>query len=308
MENKSKVSVALACYNGSKYIERQLKSILVQDISLHEIIIVDDVSSDNSVAIIENLQIQYPEIKLYKNRVNVGPIKTFKKAISFCTGQFIALSDQDDVWLPNKISVCLKLIKKLDNSKPLVVFSDLTLVDEFENLISSSFWNKIKMNPENISFTDIVTDNVITGCTALINTKMGNELIAINDEILMHDHWMAMIAYSWGDYSFTNQPLVRYRAHSESVTNKDMGNPFINLVKDFHRKDYLKSHIVQGELFYQTYKHLLNEDQQKILKSLIKLKSSWFITKRFWRLKKKVKRNMKKYLVVILNVLWIKFG
>src|SRR6476661_7636895 len=94
---KDLVSVAMATYNGANYVAEQIDSILQQTHPFIEIVIVDDASKDDTVAIIEQYQSHYPCIRLYRNEKNIGVNKTFEKAISYCTGSYIALSDQDDI-------------------------------------------------------------------------------------------------------------------------------------------------------------------------------------------------------------------
>jgi glycosyltransferase involved in cell wall biosynthesis len=99
-----KTSVAICTFNGEKYIKAQLESILNQTLAIDEIIICDDGSNDKTIAIIELIQIENPnKISLYKNKVNLGSTKNFEKAISICTGYYIFLSDQDDIWKENKV-------------------------------------------------------------------------------------------------------------------------------------------------------------------------------------------------------------
>src|SRR4051812_17962871 len=97
------VSVAMATYNGARYVAEQLDSILQQTYSLIEIVVVDDGSKDETVEIIKEYQAQHPCIRLYQNEINIGVNKTFEKAISYCSGEYIALSDQDDIWMPEKV-------------------------------------------------------------------------------------------------------------------------------------------------------------------------------------------------------------
>jgi len=104
-----KTSVAMCTHNGEKYIKTQLESILTQTIAIDEIVICDDRSNDNTIAIIEQIQLENPnKISLYKNHENIGSTKNFEKAISICTGDYIFLSDQDDIWKVNKFEKVIK--------------------------------------------------------------------------------------------------------------------------------------------------------------------------------------------------------
>ena len=99
----------MCTYNGEKYIKEQLESILNQTIAIDEIIICDDGSNDKTIQIIEEIQLEYPnKISLYKNQVNLGSNKNFEKAITICSGDYIFLSDQDDIWKNNKVEKIIK--------------------------------------------------------------------------------------------------------------------------------------------------------------------------------------------------------
>ena len=113
--NKPLVSIAMATYNGGKYIKEQLFSILDSDYENLEIIIVDDASSDNTLAIINNFMTVDNRIKLYTSNENKGALYAFERALTLSTGDFIALSDQDDIWDKNKITCMLEVFAIIQN-------------------------------------------------------------------------------------------------------------------------------------------------------------------------------------------------
>ena len=116
-----KLSVALCTYNGEKYIKEQLESILNQTVAIDEIIICDDRSNDKTTAIIEQFQAEYPDkISLHKNHANLGSTKNFEKSISICTGDYIFLSDQDDIWKANKVEKIIQYFLLNHQLKPFL--------------------------------------------------------------------------------------------------------------------------------------------------------------------------------------------
>ena len=131
--NQGLISIAMATYNGGQYLSEQLDSIVNQTYTNIEIVIVDDDSKDNTVEIIKSYQQKYKFIKLYQNPTNLGIVKSFEKAISLCNGDYIALSDQDDVWLPHKLE---ELVNKIGSS--LLIYSDAILVDSNMQVIANS--------------------------------------------------------------------------------------------------------------------------------------------------------------------------
>ena len=101
-----KISVALCTYNGETFIDQQINSILNQTLKVDEIVVCDDISKDNTIKIIQEYSLKFPDIfKIYINESNIGSVKNFEKAISLCTGEIIFLSDQDDVWELNKVFI-----------------------------------------------------------------------------------------------------------------------------------------------------------------------------------------------------------
>ena len=118
-------SVCIATYNGSRYIEEQIASILIQLDSDDEIVICDDCSTDNTVNIIEN--INDARIKIYRNEVNLGHVKNFEKCISLSKFEYIFLSDQDDIWTPGRVHLMMNSM--LSYPKGLMLASNFDLID-----------------------------------------------------------------------------------------------------------------------------------------------------------------------------------
>ena len=190
------ISVAIATYNGSKFLEEQLNSILNQTIVPREIIVVDDCSTDNTIQIIHKFQKKHTNIYLYVNDTNCGPIQTFKNAILKCNYDFISLCDQDDIWELNKLQRCYEelLIINVDN-KPCMVFSDLKMIDVFGNEMEPSFWGVQGYNPRKFNLKQLLIGNIVTGCSIMIyrTVREGFSRMAV-DNIMMRDHWIAVIA------------------------------------------------------------------------------------------------------------------
>ena len=118
------VSIAMATYNGAKYLREQLDSICAQTINDYELIVCDDCSTDDTYAILKEYALKDARIRVYKNEVNLGFKKNFEKAISLCKGEYIALSDQDDIWYNNHLEILLNNIG--DN---ILACADEELVD-----------------------------------------------------------------------------------------------------------------------------------------------------------------------------------
>ncbi len=207
----AKISVAMATYNGDKYISQQLDSILNQSLMPYEIIISDDASTDDTVAIINEYMAKYKIIKIYQKLTNIGVVKNFENAIKLCTGDYIALSDQDDVWLPNKLQM---LLDNIDDN--YLIHSDAILVDEKLHIIADSHF---ALNKDKYSKTvfDYLRKNNVTGCCAMITRQLVDLALPIPDGFYIHDHYFAIIAASFGKIKYLDRCLIYYRQHSGNV-------------------------------------------------------------------------------------------
>ncbi len=294
MKNLSEdfVSVALAVYNGEKFLPQLLASLQYQTIQPLELVVLDDGSTDTSVEIIESFTLSF-EKKIFSNDINMGPVFTFKKLTGLCKGNFIAFCDQDDIWLPHKIEQLLFAIKKINSETPAVAFSDLSIIDEEDKLVHNSFFKLRSTKPDNFSLDDLLFENIVTGCASVINKAMVNELDKMPLNVMMHDHWMALISYSFGKHAFINQPLVLYRAHGSSVTDKQKASylkNFVNQLKNKHT--YLQKNIQQAIEFKKLYADQLSKKHLKTLNNFIALKQRSFFYKRFARDKKSLFRKL----------------
>lgn len=230
---KIKVSVAMATYNGEKYLKEQIRSILNNLGDNDELIISDDGSSDNTIAIINEFQDQ--RIRLIEGPRN-GLKANFANAISNTTGDFIFLSDQDDVWFDNKVSIVLNEFLKDDNL--LLIQHDAIVVDENDNTLYDSFSNHRKVK------TGIIKNlikNSYHGCCIAFKKELIKEILPIPNSIYLHDQWIGMIAEDNGKTKFINDKLMKYRRHSNnnsSFHHLSISKMIIN--RFMYLREYLK--------------------------------------------------------------------
>ena len=241
------VSVAIATYNGARYIKEQLDSILTQTHSVDEIIIVDDCSSDETWDILSQYATNNSKIKVFRNETNLGGTKSFEKAICACHGDYVALADQDDVWLAKKIEVLLNQIG--DN---WLIHSDAFVVDTNLNVTQQSY-TALKPNL-NGNFVKYLIMNDVTGCTALFSRKLVEKSFPIPDGYYVHDHYLALIAAFYKRITYLDVQLVKYRQHSSNVVGaKAASNKHHH---QLHAQHYLRSLEVIQHL--PIFKHEVN--------------------------------------------------
>ncbi len=201
----------MATFNGSRFIRQQLDSIINQTITPEQIVIVDDLSTDDTVSILREYKGLYPDlIDLYINTVNIGYVANFERAVSKCTSTFIALADQDDIWMPQKLEVLLNKI-----GDKLLIHSDAIIIDENQNLINNSLTTYTNKK-SSISVTDLLLHNSVTGCTTLFRKKL-SDLSLPFPESLYHDWWLSLVAASFNSLVYTDEKLIKYRIHSNNV-------------------------------------------------------------------------------------------
>ena len=172
-----KISVALCTYNGGKYIEEQINSILNQSVKVDEIIVCDDQSKDDTLLKLKKLQTKNTSISIIENDINLRSTKNFEKAISLCTGDYIFLSDQDDSWNKQKVEKTIAVFN--ENPTAEGVFSNASLIDENNNIFTDkTIWDSVFFFENEfkkpIDFFDIIAKNgnVVTGATLCIKKSV----------------------------------------------------------------------------------------------------------------------------------------
>jgi glycosyltransferase involved in cell wall biosynthesis len=217
------IDILLATYNGEKYLDEQIQSLINQNFQEWRLLIHDDNSNDKTTKIIRSYAERYPErIQFLDDTKSFGSASAnFAYLLSRSKADYIMFCDQDDVWLPNKVEKSFSKMKKLEDlytSKPLMVFSDLQVVDEEMNVLENSMWKSERLNPELVNDVySILALNVVTGCTMMINNKAKQLVSPMPNHDILHDHWIAVNISKYGHSSYINEPLIKYRQHSSNV-------------------------------------------------------------------------------------------
>lgn len=241
-------SVAMCTYNGAKYLESQLRTILNQTIPPDEIIVCDDCSKDNSVSICRNILSRWDgKWEVVRNEQNLGFKKNFEKAISLCHGDIIFLSDQDDVWNTKKLE---KMLPVFHDPNVVLAFHDATLVNENLEQLYPSFWRTLGFNPSDFSKGDyriVFAHNVMQGAACCFRRKLF-EIAAPFPLEAIHDEWLLLVGLSIGKVIPVSQTLLQYRQAQNAIGGMPLTIPdkirkwwkTFNKGFDSHR-EYLKS-------------------------------------------------------------------
>ena len=214
-----KVSVALCTYNGAKHLHAQLESIASQTAVPDEIVVRDDQSTDGTIEIVQAFASQSSiSVNWQVNPTRLGVSKNFEAALADCTGEIIFLSDQDDIWLPDKVADALKHFQQ--NPALDMIFTDATLINEELQPFSYSLWESVDFSPaEQAAFNkknaikSLLHHDIVTGATTAIRARHKSIYLPI-PPVWMHDAWLAHIIASISKIQAISKPSILYRQHS----------------------------------------------------------------------------------------------
>lgn len=232
VNRKEKVSVAMATYNGEKYIKEQIETILNNLDDKDELVISDDGSSDMTIEIIN--KINDKRITLLEGP-RKGLKKNFENAIKNTTGDVIFLSDQDDIWMENKVE---KVLECFNNNNYILIQHDAVVVDENDKVIYESFAEHRKVK------TGVIKNlikNSYHGCCIAFRKELIKEILPIPDNVYLHDEWIGIVAELNGKTYFLDEKLIKYRRHSENTSSfkhlpvKEMFLNRVNYTKEIYK-------------------------------------------------------------------------
>jgi len=288
-----KISIALCTYNGAQFLQEQLESIAFQTRIPDEMIICDDLSKDDTLEILKNFvsKVSFP-VRVFLNEENLGSTKNFEKAITMCTGDIIFLSDQDDVWYPDK----LEKIEKLFSISPFTaaIFTDAEVVDENLRPLGYSLWQSIGFSKKEQNcfihgkFIEVLLKrNVLTGSTMAFRSEFKKLFFPIPD-IWVHDGWIALLIAFASDLYLISEPLIKYRQHhmqqvgagDEGFTFYEKANKKIDQLKNL--KSSFSNFQPECARYKLAYEHLVNSHFPSIKINkipLLKARASHFCTR-----------------------------
>ncbi|WP_234736188.1 glycosyltransferase family 2 protein [Tellurirhabdus bombi] len=219
--NQMSVSVAMCTYNGNRYVREQLESIAAQIRLPDEVIIVDDVSSDFTIQVIEEFcrQVSFP-IRLLVNEENLGSTKNFEKAVINCSGDIIVFADQDDIWREDRLTKTCAFFEQ--NPAVNVVFSDADIIDGASKPVGRKIWEEVQFGEQtqakwqaDKAYEILFNGYVVTGATMAMRRSFLPLVLPFPTHIkyLIHDAWISLIAALHGSIDFISEPLIQYRQH-----------------------------------------------------------------------------------------------
>lgn len=181
--------------------------------------------------------------------------------------KYIMFADQDDIWLPDKIEKTYLKMKEFESQYeplPLLVHSDVSVVDEKLNVIASSFWEYQHIDPSNGTLNRLLLHNTVTGCTMMINRALAEKVKMIPSEAIMHDWWIAMVASAFGKIGYIDEPLILYRQHGQNDTGAKKYGAYY-FIKTFLTVPTFEKYIEQSKAFLALYGHELDTYRRLML-------------------------------------------
>jgi glycosyltransferase involved in cell wall biosynthesis len=224
LNSTPEIEILLATYNGERFLREQIDSILAQDYENWRVLARDDGSTDDTVSILREYEKRLPSrFRVLATSAGTGhPKWNFLRLMEASTSQYICFADQDDVWLPQKLSLTMQAMGRLEarhgKALPLLAFTDLRVVNERLETIAESLWKFHGLNPRKVNhFARLIGQNVVTGSTAMANRRLVELALRMPEEAEMHDSWVALAASAFGAGEAVPVQTVLYRQHDKNM-------------------------------------------------------------------------------------------
>ena len=295
MTKNEKIDILMATYNGEKYLEEQIDSIINQTYRNWNLLIRDDGSEDETLKIIENYEKKDNRIKSIKdNKGNLGIVKNFEELLKSSNSELIMFSDQDDIWIENKLEKYIEITNSL-GKKQFLIHSDAILCDINKNILKKTFISKraLKTGLENIFFNYFVQ-----GATVLITKELKEFILPFPDEVYLHDRYIHLMTELFFERIFINESLLYYRQDA----NNQVGAA--NTLKELLNKRYFDERDYKLiKKLYNKYNGILKEEKRNLIRKYFKIldvKSSKL--RRFLELKKSdINMSFKKQISLLIK-------
>ena len=214
------VDIAMATYNGENFIAEQIQSIQNQTYQNWILYVSDDGSSDGTVDYINEVAITDQRIKLINTQRQGGVIPNFNNALEYTSADYIVLCDQDDIWPKERLAVLVNKIRELEvnSGQPLMIFTDMILIDAKGLKIADSFYQSNKLNPNiNLEENSLIWRSTVYGCSTIMNRALLNISLPVPEYAQMHDQWLALNAKQSNNLYYYDYQSLKYRQHANNV-------------------------------------------------------------------------------------------
>lgn len=281
------VAILMATYNGARFIRDQIHSIQQQTYTKWKLYVQDDLSTDDTLNIVQELAATDERICILPNNQKFGAMQNFAHLMQKVEADYYFFADQDDIWFPDKIGMSLKVMlekEKGNGNKPIIVHTDLKVVDAQLNELSPSLWQMLRISPQLLrTFNSLTAHCLLTGCAMTFNRKLRDICLPLPQEAIMHDTWLGLMTYkNGGIICEISRPSMLYRQHGNNTlgakdnehnylsgklkniiqTWKEQ-NEYFRMLKKAGQKSLLKFYVEKWK-YYQAYNREQNLRQKRI--------------------------------------------
>jgi glycosyltransferase involved in cell wall biosynthesis len=275
------IVTCLSTFDGSHFLPALIESLKTQSYRGWSLLVRDDGSTDVTPRILERYRKNFPEVVNILNDTDrqLGPAASYSKLLLQTQSSYVMLCDQDDIWSPDKIEKTLAVMQEAEkqhgSATPLLVHTDLKVVDENLQLIADSFWKYQNLSPELGSrLNRLLAQNVVTGCTVMINRALLDIAVPIPEAAAMHDWWLALVAATFGKVIYLDEPMILYRQHGKnSVGAKKWG--MSRILHKIKSPDEIRASILsstsQAQALLDRYNSVMSAEQRDIVEAYANL-------------------------------------
>lgn len=276
--SKPAVCILMATYNGEPYIVEQIESIQAQTFKEWQLIVSDDGSTDGTVAVLKHAAEEDSRIVVLEGLAPMGSAReNFTRLVSYSNAPYVMFCDQDDVWSQDKIEVTLGAMQAEEDLRgsdtPLLIFTDMEVVDQNLKTIAPSFIQRSHINPKRTKFMQVVAQALGAGCTMMANQSLINlfKMSSYDPRIIMHDWWISLIAAAFGTITYLDKPTSKYRQHGSNSVGSNSFSPLKSARNADAMRDRVLATTEQAACFYDSFSGLLADEDRRSLEAYISI-------------------------------------
>ena len=260
------VSVVMCTYNGAPYLRQQLDTIINQTYPIHELIVQDDQSTDDTMAILVEYAARYPFMQIHRKQQRKGINDNFYSAMAYATGDYIALSDQDDIWHSNKLLTACMALREFPEEEPNLFSSNSNIVDSH-----GEFKKVLRDYDIRYRYGNVLYGACLQGCSMVFNKKAVELFSKHIPHFTYHDVWMLYICVYFGNFIYWRSPLFDYRIHSSNAIGLATikKNSFWSRIKNVFFTERDEKKVESAIEFQREFEKSFTDCQKKIIADYI---------------------------------------
>jgi glycosyltransferase involved in cell wall biosynthesis len=287
------IAVLMTTYNGDRYVSEQVQSILEQSWTRWQLVIRDDGSQDNTISSTSNFARRYPGriLVVDEGGPRLGVDASFSRLLELTESKYYMFCDQDDVWLPDKMERTLRCMRfveaEVGEETPVLVHTDLRVVDADLREIDRSAWHYSNLNPRSSSqLNRLLVQNTVFGCTIMINGALRSMATPVPRDVVQYDWWLALVSSCFGRSSFIAEPTLMYRQHGNNTVGvQRWGMAYvIKKLGQFYAYDGPMASLAasrrQAAILLDRYRERLRSDDRDMIEQYANLEERGFLAKR----------------------------